>query len=333
MTAFHIQGFGAYTPAKQLTNDDLLSLVDTNDEWIVSRTGIKARYMLADGEQGSDAGKNAAERALEDAELTPSDITHVLAATCTPEYLCPSTACLISAKLGIQVPMAFDLNAACSGFVYGMDLARGILLGNPEARVLLVSTEALTRRLDWGNRSTCVLFGDGAGAAVLTSGSVTPHGPRKTPALVEDVLCRADGSQAALLTVGGGTHTRYEPSDPVGDSFYIDMQGREVFKHAVRRLTSISREILERNNLGLDDVDLFIPHQANLRIIEAVGERLDLHGDRVFVNVHEYGNTSAASIPLALEDARRQGVIRPGMRVLLATFGGGFTWGAALLRF
>ncbi|MEG1610912.1 MAG: beta-ketoacyl-ACP synthase 3, partial [Bilophila sp.] len=262
--------------------------------------------------------------------LVPADITHVLTATCTPEYLCPSTACTISANLGIQGPMAFDLNAACSGFVYGMELAKGILAGSPQARVLLVSTEALTRRVDWTNRSTSVLFGDGAGAAVLTSGAATGG---TCPACVEDVLCRADGTQASLLTVGGGTHTRYEPADPVGSTFYIDMQGRDVFKHAVRRLTSISQEILERNKLHLSDVDLFIPHQANLRIIEAVGDRLDLHGDRVFINVHEYGNTSAASIPLALEDARRQGVIKPGMRVLLATFGGGFTWGAALLRF
>lgn len=330
----HIHGFGSYTPAKCLTNADLETFVDTSDKWIVSRTGIQARHMLADGEQGSDAGKIASEMALADAGLEPQAITHVLVATCTPDYLCPSTACILSGKLGIHGAMAFDLNAACSGFVYGLDVAQGIVLAHPEAHVLLVGSEALTRRLNWQDRSTCVLFGDGAGAVVLggePKATATPGVAGSS--LVEDVICHAEGSHASLLTVGGGSEHRIELGQPVGDDFYIQMHGTEVFRHAVRSMTSISRSILERNNLSFDDVDVFIPHQANLRIIEAVGERLKVPAEKVFINVQEYANTSAATIPLALEKARAQGFIKPGMRVLLTTFGGGFTWGAALLRF
>ena len=328
MTAIHILGFGAYTPERRMSNDELTRLVDTSDEWIVSRSGIKARHILADEEQNSDAGTRAALQALSDANLAPEAITHVLTATCTPDYLCcPSTACIISSKLGIHGEMAFDISAACSGFVYGLDLARGILSANPDAKILLVATEALTRRLNWQDRGTSVLFGDGAGAMILGTGECA-----KKAELV-DTKCRADGAQHLLLTVGGGSNHRYELGDAVQPDFYIQMQGREVFKMAVRSLTSICRELLERNNLEVKDIDLFIPHQANLRIIEAVGSRLAMEHDKIFVNVDEHGNTSAASIPLALREAWELGRITPGMRVLLSTFGGGFTWGAALLQF
>ena len=328
MTAIHILGFGAYTPAQRISNEDLTRLVDTSDEWIVSRSGIRARHMLADGEQNSDAGMQAALEALKDSGLSPDAITHVLTATCTPDYLCcPSTACIISSKLGIHGKMAFDISAACSGFVYGLEVARGLLTSDPHARILLVATEALTRRINWPDRGTSVLFGDGAGAMILAAGDQTGK------AELQDVKCCADGAQHLLLTVGGGSSRRYEPEDPVQPDFYIQMQGREVFKMAVRSLTAICREVLEKNGLGVNDVDLFIPHQANLRIIEAVGSRLAMEHDKIFVNVDEHGNTSAASIPLALREAWEAGRIKPGMRVLLSTFGGGFTWGAALLRF
>ena len=336
MTAIHIQGLGTYVPTKRITNVDLMSLVDTNDEWIVSRTGIKARHMLADDENGSDAGTEAALKALEDAGIAAEDITHVLTATCTPDYLCPSTACIISGKIGSHGAMAFDLNAACTGFVYGLDVANSILAGKPGAKVLLVGSEAFTRRLNWEDRTTCILFGDGAAAAVLTNGDA---GQRIAIAAISDglflrdVRCGADGRQYSLLTVGGGTNRNYKPGDPVQDDFYLQMQGREVFKQAVRSLSAVCSELLEDNGLTLEDIDLFIPHQANLRIIEAVGDRLKLGSEKIFVNLDEYGNTSAASIPLGIGDACAQGRIHPGSRVLLSAFGGGFTWGAALLEF
>ena len=334
MTAIHIQGLGTYVPTKRITNVDLMSLVDTNDEWIVSRTGIKARHMLADDENGSDAGTEAALKALEDAGITAEDITHVLTATCTPDYLCPSTACIISGKIGSHGAMAFDLNAACTGFVYGLDVANSILAGKPGAKVLLVGSEAFTRRLNWEDRTTCILFGDGAAAAVLTNGDAgTPKRCLPSAPRLRDVRCGADGRQYPLLTVGGGTNRNYKPGDPVQDDFYLQMQGREVFKQAVRSLSAVCSELLEDNGLTLEDIDLFIPHQANLRIIEAVGDRLKLGSKKIFVNLDEYGNTSAASIPLGIGDACSQGRIRPGSRVLLSAFGGGFTWGAALLEF
>ena len=334
MTAIHIQGLGTYVPTKRITNVDLMSLVDTNDEWIVSRTGIKARHMLADDENGSDAGTEAALKALEDAGIAAEDITHVLTATCTPDYLCPSTACIISGKIGSHGAMAFDLNAACTGFVYGLDVANSILAGKPGAKVLLVGSEAFTRRLNWEDRTTCTLFGDGAAAAVLTNGDAgTPKRCLPSAPLLRDVRCGADGRQYPLLTVGGGTNRNYKPGDPVQDDFYLQMQGREVFKQAVRSLSAVCSELLEDNGLTLEDIDLFIPHQANLRIIEAVGDRLKLGSEKIFVNLDEYGNTSAASIPLGIGDACAQGRIRPGSRVLLSAFGGGFTWGAALLEF
>lgn len=334
MTAIHIQGLGTYVPTKRITNVDLMSLVDTNDEWIVSRTGIKARHMLADDENGSDAGTEAALKALEDAGIAAEDITHVLTATCTPDYLCPSTACIISGKIGSHGAMAFDLNAACTGFVYGLDVANSILAGKPGAKVLLVGSEAFTRRLNWKDRTTCILFGDGAAAAVLTNGDAgTPKRCLPSAPRLRDVRCGADGRQYPLLTVGGGTNRNYKPGDPVQDDFYLQMQGREVFKQAVRSLSAVCSELLEDNGLTLEDIDLFIPHQANLRIIEAVGDRLKLGSEKIFVNLDEYGNTSAASIPLGIGDACAQGRIRPGSRVLLSAFGGGFTWGAALLEF
>ena len=334
MTAIHIQGLGTYVPTKRITNVDLMSLVDTNDEWIVSRTGIKARHMLADDENGSDAGTEAALKALEDAGIAAEDITHVLTATCTPDYLCPSTACIISGKIGSHGAMAFDLNAACTGFVYGLDVANSILAGKPGAKVLLVGSEAFTRRLNWEDRTTCILFGDGAAATVLTNGEAgTPKRCLPSAPRLRDVRCGADGRQYPLLTVGGGTNRNYKPGDPVQDDFYLQMQGREVFKQAVRSLSAVCSELLEDNGLTLEDIDLFIPHQANLRIIEAVGDRLKLESEKIFVNLDEYGNTSAASIPLGIGDACAQGRIRPGSRVLLSAFGGGFTWGAALLEF
>ena len=328
MTAIcHLHALSAHAPDTVLTNDHLTKLVDTNDEWIVTRTGIKQRRKLADTENASDLGLVAARRALDEAGVAVDELTHIIAATCTPDMLSPSVACILAGKLGAGPVMAFDFSAACSGFLYGLSICRGMLAQSPDARILFVCTEALTRRVNWSDRATCVLFGDAATACVLTASA------DKALAGVEDVICQSDGNQRDLITVGGGTTCRYGLGQPVDENFFITMQGRETYKHAVRQMVRVCEQILARNSLSIDDVNLFVPHQANMRIIEAVGSRLNVDGNRVFTNVDKYGNTSSASIPLALDEARAAGRIKPGDRVLMTAFGSGRTWGAALLRF
>ena len=328
MTAIcHLHALSAHAPDTVLTNDHLTKLVDTNDERIVTRTGIKQRRKLADTENASDLGLVAARRALDEAGVAVDELTHIIAATCTPDMLSPSVACILAGKLGAGPVMAFDFSAACSGFLYGLSICRGMLAQSPDARILFVCTEALTRRVNWSDRATCVLFGDAATACVLTASA------DKALAGVEDVICQSDGNQRDLITVGGGTTCRYGLGQPVDENFFITMQGRETYKHAVRQMVRVCEQILARNSLSIDDVNLFVPHQANMRIIEAVGSRLNVDGNRVFTNVDKYGNTSSASIPLALDEARAAGRIKPGDRVLMTAFGSGLTWGAALLRF
>ena len=322
----YIHGFGAYAPERILTNDELAAKVDTSDEWISTRTGIKRRHILADDEQASDAGAHAAREALAEAGIALSAVTHLLYGTCTPDRLCPATACIIAAKLGIADVAAYDFNAACSSFLYGLLQSRALLAVEPDARILLVCGEGLSRRLDWRDRSTCVLFGDGAGAVLIS-------GHREGAlARLEDVICAADGKLWELITIGGGSARRYEPGDPVNEDFFLSMQGREVFKHAVRHMEQVCKDILARNALSVKDVQLLVPHQANIRIIEAVSSRLDFPAERVFTNLADYGNTSAASVPLALYDARKQGRMPSGARVLMTTFGSGLTRAAGLLR-
>ena len=287
----------------------------------------RQRRKLADTENASDLGLVAARRALDEAGVAVDELTHIIAATCTPDMLSPSVACILAGKLGAGPVMAFDFSAACSGFLYGLSICRGMLAQSPDARILFVCTEALTRRVNWSDRATCVLFGDAATACVLTASA------DKALAGVEDVICQSDGNQRDLITVGGGTTCRYGLGQPVDENFFITMQGRETYKHAVRQMVRVCEQILARNSLSIDDVNLFVPHQANMRIIEAVGSRLNVDGNRVFTNVDKYGNTSSASIPLALDEARAAGRIKPGDRVLMTAFGSGLTWGAALLRF
>lgn len=327
-TTVYVSGFGAYSPESRVTNQDLTSRVDTNDEWIVTRTGIRERRMLAQDQQASDLAAEAARRALHRAGMAPESLTHTLVATCTPDTICPSCACVTAHKLGCDSVMAFDLSAACSGFLYGLNVASGMLAAAPNARLMVIGVEALTRRLNWQDRGTCVLFGDGAGACVI---SAAP-GDNLSAKLV-DMRCGADASKSELIMVGGGSSRAYLPGDPIHKDFFVSMQGREVFKHAVRAMASVSRDILAGNGLTIEDVDLFVPHQANLRIIEAVGQRMGIAAEKVFVNVETHGNTSAASIPLALSEAIDNGRIKPGMKVLLTTFGSGFTWASALLQF
>lgn len=328
----HLSGLGSCTPPTSLSNKEMESIVETSDEWIRERTGIHSRHVLAEGEKPTDLATEAAKRAIANSGITMDELTHIVLATCTPEWLCPGDACLITGKIGLTHPvMAFDVNAACSGFIYALDVARGIVATRPNAKVLTMGVEALTRRMNWKDRGTCILFGDGAGATVVTGEKVAGAGPR---AILDDIECLSDGRHWELLTIGGGSGRSYVAGESVvDDDFYIKMAGSDVFKFAVRNMSAICRMLLDRNGLTLDDVDLMVPHQANLRIIDAVRNRLGIDPAKIFVNIEHMGNTSAASIPLALTEAWENGRLRPGMRVLLVTFGGGFTWAAALLRF
>ncbi len=328
----HIHGLGTHVPERILTNDDLSRIVDTNDEWITTRTGIKQRHILAEDENASDIGIKAAHKALSEAGATPEEVTHVIVATCTPEYICPSTASLIAHKLGCGTVMALDFNAACSGFLYGLSMSNAMLMADPKATILLVCVEALTRRLNWQDRTSCVLFGDGAGALVLRTSDTKSSG-EKALASVSNVICHTDGKLWDLITIGGGTAGQYKMGDSISEEFFLQMQGRDVFKHAVRNLVAVAHEVLEQSQLTFEDIDLYIPHQANLRIIEAVGSRLKLPDEKVFSNVHKFGNTSSASVPLALQDAREQGVLTQGKRAMVASVGAGFTWGCGILDF
>lgn len=325
----HILGLGFHVPEKVLTNRDLERMVETSDEWITSRTGIRERHIAEVGTGSSDLALAAARKALDAAGVLPSELTHIICPTLTPDSYTPSTACILEHKLGLNGAMAMDISAACSGFLYGLETARAILALHPDAVVLVVTAEVLTSRTNWADRTTCVLFGDGAGAAVLAS---KPRGEKS--AIIMDVLLRSDGALGDFLTVkGGGSARPYALGETVCEDFFIQMQGRDVFKHAVRSMESVSREVLERNGFGVDQVDVCIPHQANLRIIEHVGKKLTIPEDKIFVNLDRYGNTSAASIPIALAEALQTGFVKAGDLVLLTTFGGGFTWGSALLRF
>lgn len=326
---FTIEGFGRHVPDRVLTNAELETMVDTSDDWITTRTGIKERRIVAPGETSSDLAAKAASNALLSAGREAEDLSHIFYATFTPDAFCPPASCILQEKLGIRGRACVDMNAACSGFLYAIEAARGTLALRPGSTVLVTAAEVTTSRTNWADRATCVLFGDGAGAIV-----VSDREPKPGQAVIEDVVLKADGSLWPLLTVkGGGSGWPMKLGDTIKDEFFIEMNGPEVYKNAVRSMGSVCEEIVEKNGLVMDDIDLFIPHQANLRIIEAVGKRLKFSGNRVMVTVDRYGNTSAASVAIALADAVAEGRIKPGARVLLTVFGGGFTWGAALLKF
>lgn len=320
----YLQSMGAYVPETVLTNDDLAKFVNTNNEWIVERTGIRQRRRLKDCESASVLGLRAAREALSMAGLEARALTHVITATCTPDHLSPSVACIIAGKLAAGPVMAFDLEAACAGFIYGMSICRSILASDPDSIILFICTEALTRRLNWQDRSTCVLFGDAAAACVISGKNA------KSLFKLEDVICQSDGELMNLIIVGGGTSCQYNIGDAVDEGFFLSMQGRDTYKHAVRHMVNVCESILARNNLSIDKINLFVPHQANMRIIEAVGSRLKIDPAKVFTNVSDYGNTSAASIPLALFEAYEEKRIKAGDLILVTAFGAGLTWGAAL---
>jgi len=318
-----IAGTGSYLPDKVLTNADLEKIVDTSDEWIVSRSGIRERHIAADDQTTSDLSYEAALKALEAAGMTADEIELIIVGTTTPDIVFPSTACLLQAKLGISGCGAFDVNAACSGFIFALSVADQFIRAGTVKNVLVVGAETLTRLVDWTDRATCVLFGDGAGAVVLKADS---------EAGILSTHLHADGGKQDLLICPVGPSKGFKPELP-NAGVKIHMAGSDVFKHAVKALDSVVDETLHANGLDKSDLDWLIPHQANLRIIEATAKRLHMSMDQVIVTVDRTGNTSSGSIPLALDEAVRSGRIQRGQLLLLEAFGGGFTWGSALIRY
>ena len=318
-----IAGTGSYLPEQVLTNDDLAKRVDTSDEWIAARTGIRQRHVAAEGETTGDLAYNAAVRALEAAGVQASELDLIVLGTTTPDLVFPSTACLVQHRLGADGCPAFDVNAACSGFVYALTVADKFIRSGAAKTALVMGSETLTRMVDWNDRSTCVLFGDGAGAVVLKADTETG---------ILSTHMHADGGKKELLWNPVGVSVGFKPGDD-NAGVRINMSGNEVFKHAVRALDSVVEETLEANGLDRHEIDWLIPHQANLRIIEATAKRLDMPMERVIVTVDKHGNTSSGSVPLALDHAVRSGKVQRGQLVLLEAFGGGFTWGSALLRY
>lgn len=317
-----IIGTGGYLPDKVLTNHDLEKMVETTDQWIVERTGIRKRHIAAPGQTTCDMAEIAARRAIEAAGLRASDIDLIVVATTTPDRVFPSTACLLQQRLGVHGPAAFDVQAVCTGFVYALSVADKFIRTGSAHRALVVGAETLSRIVDWKDRGTCVLFGDGAGAVVIEASD--------TPGILSSHL-HADGRYEGLLTVPFGISQGYERV--LEGSAFVKMQGNEVFKVAVNTLGRIVDETLAANHMEKSDVDWLVPHQANIRIIEATARKLKMPMERVVVTVDEHGNTSAASVPLALDVAVRDGRIKRGDTLLLEAFGGGFTWGSVLLKY
>ena len=323
-----LNSIGAYVPSKIITNDDLSKIVDTSDEWIQKRTGIKERRFAESAEATSDLATKAARIALQRAKLNPEQIDMVILATISPDFFCmPSTACVVANNLGIINKPAFDISAACSGFIYLLALAKSLIESKAYKNILIVGAEKLSSIIDMQDRSTCVLFGDGAGAAIISA-------TEDREAAILDVRVASNGAyQDFLMTPGCGSRNPANAGMLEERLQFIKMKGNETFKIAVKTLTNDVIEIMKANNLTKDDIDFFIPHQANSRIISAVGEALEFPSDKVVKTVHKYGNTSAASIPMAINDYYQEGRIKNGSKLLLDAFGGGLTWGSAILTF
>src|SRR2546421_305683 len=320
-----ITGLGSYVPAKILTNADLEKMVETSDEWITSRTGIKERRLAAKDEFTSDLAAAAALRALKKAEVTAEQIDLIIVATITPDMPFPSTACLVQRKIGARRAAAFDIEAACSGFIYGLEIAQQFIMSRTYDTVLVIGAEKLSTIVDWEDRNTCVLFGDGAGAAVLQN-RANAHG------LLTAVM-GADGEKANLLFMPGGGSRCPATTDSVASRLhYLRMEGKETFKSAVQAMQTAAEEALKRCELDITRIKCIIPHQANRRIIDAVAERLGAKPEQLFINLHKYGNTSAASVAIALDEAVQSGAVKSGDLILLVVFGAGLTWGAAVIE-
>ncbi|HIJ79629.1 MAG: ketoacyl-ACP synthase III [Desulfobulbaceae bacterium] len=319
-----IVGTGSCLPVRVLTNEDLASMVDTSDEWITTRTGIKTRHIASAGESTFQLATQASRKALDMAGLVPADIDMIILGTISCEKAMPSCACLVQKELGAVNAFALDVNAACSGFLYGLDMADKYIRNNPEMKILVIGAENLSARTNWQDRNTCVLFGDGAGACVVT-------GTDQDRGMLASKLY-ADGSLWELLHMDNAPSLNPELADPDYDGSYIKMVGRDVFKYAVRAMEDAIKEVLAQQNLTINDIQLIIPHQANIRILNSLVDRLGVPAEKVYINVQKYGNTSAATVPIALDEANREGRLQQGDLLLICTFGGGFTWGATVIR-
>jgi 3-oxoacyl-[acyl-carrier-protein] synthase-3 len=320
-----ITGTGSYVPDKVVTNFDLEKTLDTNDEWIRTRTGIVERHLVSDGEMTSDLATRAAERALAMAGVSASELDLIIVGTITGDYPWPATACIVQSNLGAVNAGVFDLSAACSGFVYALAMASDRIMAGNAKKALVIGAEAMSRIVDWNDRNTCVLFGDGAGAVVLEACD-GEHGILSTH-------LHADGSQLELLYQPGfGTKIRPSAEAIARGDHFLKMQGNEVFKVAVRSMADVAKIALDANGMTTDDVTLFIPHQANVRILEASAKRIGLRDDQVYINVDRFGNSSGATIPIALDEVNRAGRLKAGDILLFDAFGGGFTWASALVR-
>ncbi|MGH7884212.1 MAG: beta-ketoacyl-ACP synthase III [Thermodesulfobacteriota bacterium] len=324
MKHVRIIGTGSKAPDKILSNTDLEKMVETSDEWITARTGIKERRIAEDGVASSDMGYDASLKAIEAANIDPLELDVIIVGTVTPDYLMPSTGCLLQSKLGAKNAYGFDLTAGCSGFLFALHVGNGLIKSGSAKKILVVGTETLSRIMDYEDRSTCILFGDGAGAVVLSQSD--------EPGIMSSCLS-SDGDDWQLLYIpGGGSRIPASKESIENKDHYMKMNGRDVFKIAVKSMESATIKAIEEAGIKPEDIDLLIPHQANYRILDAVRRRLDLPEERLFSNVDKYGNTSSASVPLALDEAVRSGRAKKGDIILFTVFGGGFTWGATVVR-
>ncbi len=321
-----IAGTGSYLPERIMTNKDLESVVETTEEWITSRTGIKERRIAAEGQNTSDLATAAAKNALENAGIDAADIDLIIVGTITPDTLTPATACYVQHNIGATSALAFDVSAACSGFLYAMEIAQRMISDGAFKNALIIGAEKLSAFTNWSDRNTCVLFGDGAGAAVLTRGT-------ENTGRILATKVGTDGSKASILNIPGGGSacpTTKENADQKLAS--LAMQGKEVFKHAVNAMKRSAEAVIEDAGLNADNIKLVIPHQANLRIIDAIADRLTIPNEKVFVNLHKYGNTSAAAVAIALDEAHREGKFERGDNIVLVGFGAGLTWAAVAIE-
>ena len=324
-----IIGTGKYVPERVLTNEDLEKLVDTSDEWIVTRTGIKERRIAADDEATSDMATEAAKNALENAGVAAEDIDLIVVATVTSDMFFPSTACFVQKKLGAKNALCFDISAACSGFLYALQIARHFLAAGNRKHALVIGAEKLSTMINWEDRNTCVLFGDGAGAVVVKR---PEDDQQDCPGRVLSTIMGSDGNQTDILSVpGGGSACPVTPDNAHERLNAIRMDGREVYKNAVTAMCRASKQAVEQAGLETEDISMVIAHQANLRIIDAITDRLKIPKERSFINLHKYGNTSAASIPIALDEANRSGELKRGDNLLLVAFGAGLTWASSVI--
>jgi len=319
-----ITGTGSATPDKILSNYDLEKIVETSDEWITSRTGIKERRIAEKDVASSDLGYEASIKAIEAASIDPSDIDGVIVGTITPDHFFPATSCIIQDRLSITNAFAFDVLAGCSGFLYALQAGKGIIDSGNAENILIIGTEVISKILDYEDRTTCILFGDGAGAAVISKS--------KTPGILS-IKISADGSAGELLHMpGGGSRMPASEQSLKDRAHFLKMKGNDVFKVAVKMMVSSTIEALEKAGISTDDIDLFIPHQANSRILEALRKRLGVPSDKIYSNLEKYGNTSSASVPIALDEAIRSGKATKGDTILFSVFGAGFTWGSAVVK-